>query len=424
MKIKKTIWQDILVLIPFLGILYFYETHLLMFYFGETHSTYYQHVQFAQLMAETGKVSIPHFLYQILVIATSNLFYTNNGVPVFENLLKGGYLVSVSVTFVLFGLLYFLFRRAINREGVWYSIQSALMGMFFMMGSAINVLFILDKHTYFGYLPLNVYNSPTYTLLKLSSLPLFLLACKTFAPSNNKNWWLIPGSALFTILSALSKPSFIVIILPAVGLMMVYKLLAKEYINWRLFLIGMVLPSVIVLGWQYYISYATAWQNLDRLQFPPTRIAFMPFGQFIRWNVPLPLLFPKLLLSILFPLIVYFAYWETARKDLTFNLGWLIFIFGCISTYSFVEITLSGKQAGLVSGAGNFTWSGLIGVYILFVAAALFFLRQNFGYLVFANDNRHPRLRLTISLIALALHLVFGLIWYFNQFHIFSARIY
>ena len=426
MKInKKTIWLDILVLIPFLAFIYLYETNLLSFYFSEIRSTYVYHVQFALSMAETDKLSGPHFLYQIFVIAASDLFYPNGGIPALENFLRGGYLISVSVTLVLFSLLYVLFRQVIKRFGVWYSVLSALMAMFFMMGSAVNVLFFLDKHAYLGYLPLNVYNSPTYTLLKLFTVPLFLMASKTFTPSNINNAWLVFGSALFSILSTLSKPSFTVIILPAVGLMVIYKMLNKEYVNWFLFLFGIVLPSTIVLGWQYYISYGTAWQNVDRVlgqvEISPTRIAFAPFGQFIRWNVPLSLLLPKLLLSILFPLAVYFAYWKITRKDLLFNLGWLIFLFGCLSTYFFVEIFLEGKSVGKILYGGNFTWSGLIGVYILFFAAALFWLKQTLGCLPVEKSDKW---RFGVTVFTLALHVVFGMIWYFDQFRVFVEKIY
>lgn len=420
---RRAIWRDILVFAPFLLFVFVYEANLLTFYFSHEKSAYGAHVQFAFLMATAEKISIPHFLYQALVIVTGNLLY--GGQPILGNLLKAGYLVSLSVTLALFSLLYVLFLKAINRDGVRYSIFSVLMAVFFTVGSAVNALYFLDKHAYFGYLPLNVYNGPTHSLLQLFSIPLFLIVSRIFIPSKINARWLVPGGALLTILATLAKPSFTVIILPAVGLIIVYRALKKEYINWNLFLWGLAAPSLAILGWQYYISFGSQWENMNRIfsnvKIYPTRIGFAPFGQFIAWEVPLNLLLPKLFLSILFPLTVYVSYWKTARRDLIFNLGWLVFLFGCISTYFFVEIVIAENRMGKVSRAGNFTWSGLIGVYTLFVAAALFFLRQIFQQP--ATEKTDWR-RLGFVLVVMALHLVYGIFWYFDQFRVFTEKIY
>jgi len=417
---KKTIWRELLILTPFLVLLFFFETHLLTFYFGEKISTYQTHVRFALDVAQKGGLISPHFLYQFLVIGAAHLIYPG-AAPTMGNFLKAGYVVSVGVTILLFILLYFVFRRVVKRDDIWSPLISALMASFFMVGSAVNVLNFIDGHHYFGYLPLNVHNGPTHPLLKLWAAPLFLMAAGIFIPARASKKWLIGGTALFSVLSAVTKPSFTVIILPAVGLVAGYKKLKKEYINWSLFLFGLVLPSLIVLAWQYSISFASGWGQLIRNIQIATRIAFIPFGQFTTWEVPLSLILPKLILSILFPLVVYSAYWKTARKDLRFNLGWLVMLFGCLSTYFFVEVFLKKEWVGIISKSGNFTWSGLIGVYILFVAAALFFLKQNTE---FPPAGKSGWLRLGISLFALALHLGFGLVWYFDQFRVFAEKIY
>jgi len=417
---KKTALPELLILTLFLALLYFYETHLLTFYFGEKLSTYRTHVLFALEMVQKGSLISPHFLYQLLVVAVANLFYPG-AVPTMGNFMKAGYVVSVGVTILLFISLYIIFRRVVKRDDIWSPLISALMAGFFMVGSAVNVLKFIDGHYYFGYLPLNVHNGPTHPLLKLWAVPLFLMAAGIFIPARASNKWLIGGTALFSVLSAVTKPSFTVIILPAVGLLVGKRMLKKEYINWSFLLFGLVVPSLIVLAWQYHISYASGWGQLARNIQIATRIAFIPFGQFIKWQVPLGLILPKLVLSILFPLVVYFAYWKTARKDLRFNLGWLVMLFGCLSTYFFAEVFIKKGWEGIVSQSGNFTWSGLIGVYILFVAAALFFLKQNTE---FPPAGRSGWLRLGISLFALALHLGFGLVWYFDQSRVFAEKIY
>jgi len=419
---KRTIWWDSLVIIPFLVFIFFYETNLLSFFFNAQRSTYHAHVEFALKMVEIGNV-IPHFLYHLLVIGVSSLFPPTCCTPILETYLMSGYLVSVVIAIALFVMLFIVFRQVIKRNGIGYSLLVVGMALFFMMGSAINALTFLDHHALFGYFPLNVYNSPTYTLLKLVSVPLFLISLKIFMPSKTKNYWLVLGSALCSILCAISKPSFTVIIIPALGLVVIYKLWKKDYIDWILLLLGILLPSAIVLGWQYSISFGSGWENIDRvldqIKIVPTRIAFVPFGQFVKWGVPLYLLLPKLLLSVLFPLTVYITFWKKSQKDLIFNLGWLLFLFGCLSTYLFVEIRLTGK--GGITQSGNFGWSGLIGLYILFISASLFWLKQISGHL---PTEKSDGWRFGITIFALALHWVFGIIWYFDQFRLFSEKIY
>lgn len=419
MKIKKnSIWIDIFVLIPCLIFVWIYQTRLLSFIFSHRVTAYIGHVEIAFKWATTGALSSPHFLYQLLVIGAANLFYPKGGKPGLPDYMAAGQLVSTGIYIVLFTFLYLLFRRVLRRHELRNLLFAALMALVFMVVSAINILVFVDNHFYFGYLPPETYNVPTHPLLKLFALLLFFVAVAIFSPARSANKWLVAGAALLSVLSVLAKPSFTVILLPALGLLVGFKILRREYINWPLFLFGILVPSIIALGWQYYVSYASQWGVLARAKlFHATHIGFVPLGQFIIWKVPLFLLLPKLILSILFPLVVYVAYWKSAIKNFRFNFAWLIFLFGCLSTYFFVEIYI---KSGEIAGSGNFTWSGLIGVFILFVAAGLFLVKQILERL---PGEKTPWLRLGASITALTLHVVFGILWYFDQFQLFSWSI-
>jgi len=63
----------------------------------------------------------------------------------------------------------------------------------------------------------------------------------------------------------------------------------------------------------------------------------------------------------------------------------------------------------------------LIGVYILFFAAALFWLKQTLGCLPVEKSDKW---RFGVTVFTLALHVVFGMIWYFDQFRVFVEKIY
>jgi len=114
----------------------------------------------------------------------------------------------------------------------------------------------------------------------------------------------------------------------------------------------------------------------------------------------------------------HFACLVKNQKDFIFNLGWLLFLFGCLSTYLFVEIKLTN---GKITGKGNFTWSGLIGLFFLFISVSIFWLKQISGYFPIEKSDGW---RLGISIFTLALHWVFGIIWYLDQFRLYTERIF
>jgi hypothetical protein len=62
------------------------------------------------------------------------------------------------------------------------------------------------------------------------------------------------------------------------------------------------------------------------------------------------------------------TYWRQARRDQILQLSWLCFFFGALYSYGFSE-TIHWT-------AGNFTWSGDIAAFTLFVGAVTFWLRQ------------------------------------------------
>ncbi len=416
-------WSDCLVLIPFLYSVYWLGSRVVLLLFSEAYRSryagYYIHVVLAKQMLDTGRISIPHFLYQVIVIGTAEIYYGSSHSLSLDQLLWAGRGVSVAAYLAIFMILYLVFRRLIRRRGILYAFVAALTALTLMAVSAINIPGFIDRHRYFGYLPADTYNIPTQTLLKPFALLLFFIADSAFS-LERRSWlatlWLTLAAAILSVLSTLAKPSFTVVLLPAVGLVAAYRLLRRQNINWPLLVLGIVVPSGIVLGWQYSVAYASQWSDLTRTQTMATRIELLPFATYTAWKVPLYSLAPKLLLSILFPLTVYVAYWKRAVRDLHLNLAWLILLFGLVLSYGFVEVYIRTNE---LSAAGNFTWSGLIAVFVLFVASLHFWVRQLLEEL---PVERAEWLRLAASGATLMLHIGFGVAWYLLQFNPSALR--
>jgi hypothetical protein len=231
-----------------------------------------------------------------------------------------------------------------------------------MMGIAVGVnlaapvflLWFLDQEMYLGYVGINSYHNPTIILLRPLALMQFIYALRCFDPGPLPKIN-IPIAAVISLLATYAKPNFAICLLPAIALIALYKMIRKETVNLAFLLYGFVVPMIIVLVWQLWMTYTGS---------DSTHVIFSPFGVMSFYS---GYLLPKFLLSILFPLLVTILYWKQAIRYLPLILAWLVFIFGSFYTYFIAESGSRFKD-------GNFTWSGEIALFILFIVSTLFFV--------------------------------------------------
>jgi hypothetical protein len=233
------------------------------------------------------------------------------------------------------------------------------------------------------------------TLLKPFALALFWCALRVFdaRPLAHPGRWLLL-SVLISAASVEAKPNFTVALLPALAGMVVYRRWVGHPVH-CLLAAGLLIASGLALG-------------LQALSYPISNLAVKPLAVFDAWaalfnpqaNV---WLLPKFVLSILFPLFVSLLYLGRARARIHLNFAWLCFVFG--TAYSYLLVESSRVEHG------NFTWSGQITLFILFVVSLVFFLQQN-PWLVDQHRPRIQRRRFAVCVLVLALHLVSGIVWY------------
>jgi hypothetical protein len=244
---------------------------------------------------------------------------------------------------------------------------------------------------YLSYISPNSYHNPTILLMKPLALWLFLLALRV-APAGRTPGSLLLVTALLALGGVLAKPSFIIALIPALGLLCLVDLLQGRRLDWPLlFAIG--LPSGIALAWQLFF-YQGAYDS---------GFAFAPLEMMAYWTGsanPLMLL-SRFLLSIGFPLAVLVLYWRAARLDRGTVLAWLTFGAGAAYTYLFSE---SGYFRD-----GNFGWSAEIGLFLLFVMSVLLVIRAERAAL---DAGRRPGWRCWVAAGVLGLHLLSGVVFY------------
>jgi hypothetical protein len=258
-----------------------------------------------------------------------------------------------------------------------------------------------DHNLYYGYIPSNVYHNPTSIIVRPLSLLLFITSLKIFHWEPKKKESVVFLLALLVLLSAICKPSYLICILPALIIFSAYQYYSKQKINWKFLILGVLVPGTILLGIQYFGTYVP---NVNLIDYQGGNIIFTPLAvmtQRSSW------LFPKFLLSILFPVSVCIAYFKKVQQSTALSLSWFTFFFGSFYTYMMAESENFND--------GNFLWSGQISLLILFISSLKFFILQ-IKESIELNGLQKLGAKPILNLGVLVLHFICGIPWYFVYF--------
>lgn len=363
-------------------------------------SNVYAHVDFARKIAETHVLYPGHFLYHLLTVAMHAIL------PV--SWLQASVLVLLGARVSLAIVLWHLVRRSL-RAGA--SANDALVAIVvplaLMFASAISFPTWSGGHYYLGYIVPNIAVSQTMVVLQPLALLTFVMVVRVLGTLSDGVVSVrdLAVVGLLALVSTLAKPSYAMVLLPAVGILLLAMVSTSKWRGDRVRAIATAAalgtPVMVAMGWIYVSTYL-------KLQGHPggTGIAIAPLrvmdylqqavggGAHVRaW------LLAKFLLSALFPIVVAVTWFPRIRHDLRFRLAWLQFAIGLIFTYFFAERP--------TFTAGNFTWSAQTALFILFVVSALLLIEQTMT----GTGSRLRRLSAWPALVCygvLLLHVVAG----------------
>lgn len=355
-------------------------------YHVERPGDYRAHIRFAREMFKGARPPLTHPLFHSATIGVKKLARVS--------WMTAGAVVGLSSHLLTALVVFWLFvcpalKRPLNCGA---AVVGVAMTLALLLVSAVTVFDWDSKQVYHGYLVPNVFHSPTLEVLRPFALGMLFYGAGVFSGRPHFGTRLAVGLALASsLLAGLAKPHYTLVILPALALAAAWRVYRRQPVHWPLLLAGIAAPSAILLALQFsgFPDFA------DRTD----QIAFSPFGFFVAHDRDQHLL-PKFIASILFPLAVTLGYWKEARRDISFNLSWLALGFGAFLTYFIVESDSPRT--------GNFTWSGQIALFALFVVAGAFYLRQvHRGGLRLAVTGAS-----IVCALALALHLASGVLWF------------
>jgi hypothetical protein len=247
------------------------------------------HLGFAGSLLRTGSTSLPHFVFEYGVALFSRLGLS----------LTDAAVLLCLIAMVMTALVLFLMLRDGAEPWVAASLSLALLVI-----GPLSLVTLPDRELYLGYMTPNVYHNPTLILLKPAALGLLILGARAFDEDvASPRWGLVGAAALLSVFSCLTKPSFQICFLPGLGLLTALALVQRKEVDLRLCVLGVALPSLLVLGWQYFVSFGQA--GTPEIFFAPLEVIGFLADQ----------VFLKLALSMVFPVLVTAVFFREAWRD-------------------------------------------------------------------------------------------------------------
>jgi len=335
------------------------------------------HIGYASNIQSLRDIQSPHFLLQLLIKALYAV-----GLP---------YRVAMALLLgACYGGMAVLIARELQRRGARLSVgMSWLMVTSVLIASHVFLFTAARPNFYLGYFVPIAYHNPTQQLCKLFGLWIWFRYCAHFLGKEVPSWRQAAGTGVLCVLSAISKPSFLIAFLPLAGCIALVDLARLRIETFLRFAVAVAAPAALVLLAQAVLTYGAAARGT---------LLFAPFEVFDPYQTLL-----KLPLSILFPLATLSALAIGGPRPTADHPGrsWsylAVWLFAAIALFE----TLFLAEANHVS-EGNFAWTGQMGVFLLYVESMLWLLCRPRPL-----SRRHA---ITIWSI-FGLHVVSGLIWY------------
>lgn len=258
---------------------------------------------------------------------------------------------------------------------------------------------------YRGVFSPNPYHNATYLATRPFSIVTFFVFVKVLKDYEEKFQWKdVLFFGVFLFLTTVTKPSFTFILVPAAGLIMLYRLFRKKFQNLKnTLLLGIsFIPTFCALLYQFFGVFGPVEGEEKGIG----------FGLGKAWsyhcdNIPL-----AIFLGLAFPLAVLVLNLRDLKKDGVFRLAWQI---TAVSLFEILFLYEKGFRVGHL----NFSWGYMHGMFFAFVASAFLLFRKTFGTKDTMNESggflEKPWVRILLLLGQwglFALHLLLGLLYF------------
>ncbi len=316
---------------------------------------YDMHLMYAAQMMRSHQLTVPHPLYHLFAIAIHKLLPALSLDFIIRRVL------ALICSFALPPAIFAYLIKVDQQDRQQRRDMNISLPIYALLAFAISICgpisFLLNHglRPFFGYIPLDVFHSPTALLEKPLAIWVFYLTgtlMVTPMPRRSTVLWL----ALATALALLAKPNYVLALAPVVAIVTTFYFFKKQFSRGFALVFGLLMPAAGVLAWQYYFTYVTQTGLLK------SSVIFAPFGPMSVFSGHLG---EKFLLSIFCPLLVYLLFFKQAVQDVRLNFAWAVMLSACFFAYFLAE-------SGMRYSSINFGWCAEFALLLVFIATAGF----------------------------------------------------
>ncbi len=346
------------------------------------------HRDFARALRDDGQLLTPHFVYHLLLLGVDAVI-PGGGLRIAGITVNIAAYVTAATLFFAWGAAQ-LAEATSTRRAFWWGLT--LLSLLILGGPPLAAI---SYHTDFrlnGYIILNQFHSPTQSVLIPLALLLYALTLRLLFTGHASRGGVAALFAL-SIITPLTKPNFSMVLLPAVLLLMAWRLLRREPLPLRALLLSVVIPGMVALSWQFvftYIQQRTLGYGIN----PNNGIIFAPLKPALYFDTSVGMVALKLVSSLAFPLWALTAY-PTLRRDPVTRFTWLMLFIGLMQ-----YLLLS--ESGDFYMAANFNWGLRLSALFVYGLSLVGGLRAELA-------GGHITPRTGVSALLIAGHLVGGL---------------
>lgn len=203
----------------------------------------------------------------------------------------------------------------------------------------------------------------------------------------------------FLFLTTMTKPSFTFVLVPAAGLIMLYRMCNSKFENFiPTMKLGLCfIPTFIVLIYQFCDVFVAKGQEEAGIGFGLATA----WGLYCR-NIPL-----AICLALAFPILVLFFHGKLINSNTIYRFSWQLL------GVSLFEV-LFLYQKGIRLPDMNFAWGYMHSMSFLFISSTLVLLEDTLNF--YKEKKYKIKIRLLSQWILLGLHVICGICYFINLF--------
>jgi hypothetical protein len=212
----------------------------------------------------------------------------------------------------------------------------------------------------------NIWFNSTAILNMPFDVLLFFAAVKWLESQSVRNSiWL----AVFSVLSVLTKPNYVLAFFPVLGFIVLVRAIAKRNrgaLHTLLFCTGLALVICGVLVAQYADTF-TGTSSVPEIS--TSEVSPLEIAPLLVWSQYSPNITASLLLSIAFPLSVTVLCFKQIKNNAAVTLAWAVF---AVALLQYMLLAERGEALAM----GNWGWGSNFAMYILFLVSTMVLVSQ------------------------------------------------